>query len=131
MKRSILMATVSIIVLISVVLWYYKSGGNLNMVEMLQFVIVILIVGFGFYFAWKRLKSARKGEPGEDELSRKVLQKTAATSYYISLYIWVVMIYVKDRITTDVEVLMGTGIILMSLVFVIGWIFYHFKGIKE
>ena len=65
------------------------------------------------------------------DLSKKVLQKTAAYSYYISLYLWLALIFIKDRITIDTEQLLGTGILGMAIIFALCWILFNFRGIRN
>lgn len=99
--------------------------------ENLHFLVIIIIVAFALFIGYKRLTSERRGEPTEDELSKKVLQKAAALSYYISLYLWVVMIYIKDRVEMDLEVLMGSGILGMAVIFALSWLYFNYRGIRN
>jgi hypothetical protein len=52
-------------------------------------------------------------------------------SYYISLYLWGAMIYINDRITMDTEVLLGTGILGMAVIWVVLVIFFKIRGLKN
>jgi len=88
-------------------------------------------VGYGLFFGYKRLTSVKRGEPVEDELSKKVVQKAAALSYFISLYLWVFMIWLKDRVALDTEELLGSGILAMAVIFGISWVVINFRGIKN
>jgi peptidoglycan/LPS O-acetylase OafA/YrhL len=131
MKRAIILFVVVALVLASTVLWIFSSNGNFSQFDVLTFGIITIVVAFALFVGYQRLTSARRGEPVEDELSKKVLQKTAALSYYISLYLWVAMIYIKDRVTLDTEELLGAGILGMALVFALSWLFFHFRGIRN
>jgi len=112
-------------------LWIFISFTEMNPMDLLHFAIIIILVAFAFFVGFKRLSNARRGEPAEDELSKKVLQKTAAISYYISLYIWVFMIFIRDRIEFDTEQLLGTGVLAMAITFAISWVVINFRGIKN
>lgn len=131
MKRTVLIFLISALVIASCVLWYMSSGMEYSKTDALHAGVIILVVAFAVFLGFKRLGSAKRGEPAEDEMSKKVLTKTASLSYYISLYLWVVMIYVKDRLPMDTEEVLGTGILGMAVVFAGSWLFYHFKGIKS
>lgn len=48
-------------------------------------------------------------KPEEDELSKKVTQKTAATSYYVSLFHWLVLIYIHSHGTINIDCLLSIG----------------------
>ncbi len=131
MKKSLLAFIVSLLVLGTTALWLFNTGGTLPVSEIVMVGAIILLAGFGLYVGFSRLKSARKGEPAEDELSRKILQKSAAYAFYVSLYLWVALIYIKDRVTVDTEVLLGSGIIAMSVVWLLFVIWFKITGLKD
>ena len=131
MKKAILMFFVAALVLITFGLWFFSSGSGTKPVDLLQFGIIILVVAFAIFVGFKRLGSARRGEPTEDELSKKVLQKTAAFSFYIALYMWVAMIYLSDKIKMESDVLIGAGILGMAVIYAICWIVFNFTGVKN
>lgn len=131
MKKSLLVFIISGLVLLTTGLWFYESAQKPNLMDILHFGIILLVTGFALFVGIKRLSSARRGEPAEDELSKRVLQKTAAVSYYVSLYIWVFLLFLKDRVRFDTEELLGTGILAMALTFGIAWFILNFKGIKN
>lgn len=131
MKKSLIVFFVAGLVLISMGLWFFSSVKESNMMDLFHFGVITLIVGFAVFVGLKRLRSEKRGEPVEDELSKKILQKTAAISYYISLYIWVFLIFLKDRVKFETEELLGTGILAMAVTFGITWLLFNFKGIKN
>ncbi|MCU0388382.1 MAG: hypothetical protein MUE71_07215 [Chitinophagaceae bacterium] len=131
MKRSYLIFTVITLVVISVIGWIFNSSGSLPAFEILQFGVIGLMIVFAAYFGFTRLRSEKRGEPAEDEMTRKEMQKTASLSYYISLYLWLVILYVKDRILLDTEVWIGTGILGMALTFGIVWVIIHVRGLRN
>jgi peptidoglycan/LPS O-acetylase OafA/YrhL len=131
MKRAMIIFLVAALVLVTSGIWFFTSGQQLNRMDFLHFGIILILVLFALFIGYKRLTSANRGEPAEDELTKKVLQKTAAYSYYISLYIWVAMIYIKDRITFDTEQLLGTGILAMAITFACCWIIFNFRGVRN
>jgi peptidoglycan/LPS O-acetylase OafA/YrhL len=130
MKRTVLTFVIAFLVLVSVVLWMTKSG-PLSFPEILQFGIIFILVGFGIFIGTRRLKSNLKGEPAEDELSKKVMQKTAAFSYYISLYTWLIMMYISDKTEYETHTIIGAGILVMAVTFFVCWLVFHFAGIKN
>jgi peptidoglycan/LPS O-acetylase OafA/YrhL len=131
MKRALIALAVSLIVLVTTALWFFKVEKSITLSEVLTFGIIIVLVGFGLYFAYIRFTGARRGEPAEDELSKKVMQKTAAWSYYVSLYMWVFMIWLKDRVTMDTEMVLGAGILSMAVIFFMCWIIIRLRGIRH
>lgn len=131
MKKGIIVFSVAVVVLITTGLWLYSASGNLKPYDFLSFGVIILVVAFAFFVGYKRLASARRGEPAEDELSKKILLKTAAWSYYISLYLWVAMLFIKDHVTLDTEEIIGAGILGMALSFAVCWLVFNFRGIRN
>src|SRR5574344_192788 len=103
MKRSLLVFIVAGLLIIGVLLWISTSSTILKEIDFLHLGIITALVAFAIFFGIKRIKSERRKEPVEDEMSKKILQKTAALSYYISLYMWVFIIFIKDRIEMDTE----------------------------
>lgn len=130
MRKAMLTFIIAGIVLASAGIWFFSPWAK-SPVELVQFGVIGLVVAFGFFLAFRRLSSARRGEPLEDERSRNVLRKTAALSYYISLYLWVFILFIKDRIAYDTEVLLGSGILGMAVAFAVSWFFFQFSGGHE
>jgi len=130
MKRTILIFVITSLVIASCIFWYL-SGIGTNTTDMVHFGVIFLVVAFAVYFGIMRITSAKRGQPAEDEMSKKVMLKTAATSFYLSLYLWVVMIFVKDRIKMDTEEILGTGILGMAVIFACCWFFFNFRGVKS
>jgi peptidoglycan/LPS O-acetylase OafA/YrhL len=131
MKRSTLVFIIAGLILVASAIWFFLSYQESNFRETLHLLIIIVLVVFAVFFGYRRLTSERRGEPTEDEMSKKVMQKAASLSYFISLYLWVFMIYLKDRVTLDVEALIGTGIVGMAVVFAISWLYFNFTGISN
>lgn len=131
MKKSLIVFIVAGLVLLSAGLWFFTSAKNFKPMDLLHFGVILLVVGFALFVGFKRLRSVKRGEPAEDELSKKILRKTAAVSYYISLYIWVFMIFIKDRIEFDTEELLGTGILAMALTYGVTWLILNYRGMKN
>ncbi len=130
MKKTILAFFVAGMVLLTTGFWFFSSGEK-SPAELVQFGVIGLIVAFGLFVAFRRLSSAKRGEPQEDERSKNVMLKTAALSYYISLYWWIFILFIKDRIAYETEVLLGSGILGMAVAFAASWFYFQFKGGHE
>jgi peptidoglycan/LPS O-acetylase OafA/YrhL len=131
MKKSYLVLVISILVLATTIFWLFSSDTGLTLQGMAQFGIILVLVGFGMYFGLSRLNSVKRGEPAEDEFSRRILQKASSVSYYISLYMWLAVMYFSDRIKMETHSLIGTGIMGMAVIFFISWIYYKIWGTKN
>jgi peptidoglycan/LPS O-acetylase OafA/YrhL len=131
MKKAVIIFIVTALVIATVILWLMSSSGNLKPADIGSFAVLILVVGFALFIGFKKLSSARRGEPVEDELSKKVMRKTAAYSFYISLYLWLAIMYFSDKLNYDAHVIIGAGILGMALVFTVCWLVFNFTGIKN
>ena len=129
MKKIIPVLIVSVLVLGTILLWMTNSELTMPVAGIVQFAVIFLIVGFAVYLAINRFRSVRRGEPAEDELSKRILRKASSFSYYASLYLWVAMIFVSDRIKLDADVLLGAGILGMALIWVVLVIFFKVRGL--
>ncbi|HRZ42955.1 MAG TPA: hypothetical protein P5228_09680 [Bacteroidales bacterium] len=131
MKRALLVFVIATLVLVSTGLWLSMSSGFLNSFDVVTLGIVLCLVGFAVYIGYRRFQGARRGEPAEDELSKQLLRRTSSLSYYISLYLWVAILFIKDRVSLDVEELLGMGILGMAVVFAVCWIILNIRGIRN
>jgi peptidoglycan/LPS O-acetylase OafA/YrhL len=92
---------------------------------------MFLVVAFAVFVGIKRLTSAKRGEPAEDELSKKVMRRTSSLSYYISLYLWLAIMYFSDKLHYETHTIIGAGILGMAVIFAICWLVSNFTGIKN
>jgi peptidoglycan/LPS O-acetylase OafA/YrhL len=88
-------------------------------------------VAFAVLIGYKRLSSAKRGEPAEDELSKKVMRKTSSLSFYISLYLWLAIMFFSDKLNYETHTIIGTGILGMAVVFAVCWLVVYFTGIRN
>ena len=131
MKKAVIVFIVAVLVLATVGVWIFSSSGNFKPTDILGFGVIILVVAFAVFIGIRRLTSAKRGEPPEDELSKKVMRKTSSLSYYISLYLWLVIMYFSDRLDYETHAIIGAGILGMAVVFAVCWLVFNFTGIRH
>jgi peptidoglycan/LPS O-acetylase OafA/YrhL len=131
MKKSLLIIAIAFLLLLSAGLWLINVQLNVGFIEILQFAVVLVLTIFALIFGLRRFASAKKGEPVEDELSRNIMRRTASTSYYISIYLWLFLMYYSDKTKLESHTLIGAGILGMAIVFFICWVAYKITGIKN
>ncbi len=122
MKRTLLIFIVALLVLVSIVFWVFNIQKPLNPIEIGMILVPLILVGFSLFLGFRNLGSAIRKEPVEDELSKKVMTKASSLSFYISLYIWLFVMYISDKTTLAPQSLIGAGIAGMALVFLLSWI---------
>jgi len=102
--------------LLSSLLWFIYSGSGLKINNILHFSVVILLVAFALFIGYKQAISAKRGEPGEDELSKKLLRRASSLSYYISIYLWLFIMYYSDKLHYETHVYFAAGILGMAVI---------------
>jgi peptidoglycan/LPS O-acetylase OafA/YrhL len=131
MKRAIFVFILVVLVLITVGIWIFSRSSELKLTDLVSFAVIILVLGFAVFVGYKKFNSARRGEPAEDELSKKVMQKTAGLSYYISLYLWLAIMYFSDKFKYETHTFIAAGILGMAVTFAICWLVFNFRGIRN
>jgi peptidoglycan/LPS O-acetylase OafA/YrhL len=131
MKKTRILFIVSALVLITTGLWIFSGSSEINPTELVSLGVIVLVVVFALFVGYKRLTSVKKGEPAEDEMSKKVMQKTSSLSYYISLYLWLAIMYFSDKLNYEIHTIIGAGILGMAVIFAVCWLFFNFRGVRN
>ncbi|MFH0842819.1 MAG: hypothetical protein V1903_09390 [Bacteroidota bacterium] len=131
MKKAVIIFILTAIVIAGAILWLMSRSGHIRTVDFMSMAVLVIVVGFALYMGIKKITSARRGEPAEDELSRKIMRKTSSLSYYISLYLWLAIMYFSDRFVLETHTIIGMGILGMAIVFAVCWLVFNFTGIKD
>lgn len=131
MKKAILVLLLAAATLTAAVIWILGKPGKADAQDILSISLVVTVVAFAVFIAVKKFISLKQGEPHEDELTRKVMLKTSSVSYYISLYMWLIIMYLSDKLEYETHVFIGAGIICMAVIFGLTWLFFNFRGIKN
>ena len=131
MKKALIVFVVAILLLVFSGIWILGKSEKPDTQDILALVLVLIVVGFSVFVAVRKLASLRRGEPHEDELSKKIMRRTSSVSYYISLYMWLIIMYLSDKMKFDTHVIIGAGIMIMAVIFGLCWLYFNFTGIKN
>lgn len=82
------------------------------------FLLIIISAVYAFLKLIKNYKDAKEGIPVEDEMSTRILHKAGYQAFMISLYLWL-GIFLFQNYFPDRETMLGTGILLSALVFMV------------
>ena len=126
MKNAVLTVVLTLTVIAGVIVWLTSPGVEINLLEILMIPGLILVVGFALYLAYRRFRSARQNLPAEDEMSKNILRRGAATSYYLSLYLWLAIMMFEEKIDLERSSLMGAGIMGMAIIFALSWVYHRY-----
>lgn len=126
--KSKLIIIIVLLVLFTSLLWfYYASHDGLPISLVYPVAGVLILVSFAVYTAFRRISSERKGQPGEDELSKLFLQKAAASSFYVSIYLWLGISVIADEWAIEAHTAIMGGILTMMVVFAISWLYHKMR----
>jgi hypothetical protein len=131
MKKTILIFLVSVLVLASLAIWVLRGRVAGNAQEIIKAGVVLVVVGFALFLGISRLRSRLRREPGEDEMSKRVMTRASSLAYFVSLYLWLFVMYISDKTTLPAHSLIGGGIAGMAVVFLLCWLGVKFFGTKN
>ncbi len=131
MKKTTIIFVISALLLVSLGVWALKGKVAGNTRELLMTGAIFILVGFALFLGLSRVRSHLRKEPSEDELSKRVTTKASSLAYYISIYLWLFVMYMSDRIRLPAHSLIGTGIMGMALVFLFCWLYIKVAGMKN
>jgi predicted neutral ceramidase superfamily lipid hydrolase len=126
MRKAIFLAVLSVVVLTTMVWWLVRSETDFDLKQSLMIVIQFVVVGFAIVLAFRRLKSAKQNLPAEDEMSKGILRRGAATSYYVSLYMWLAIMFFEEHIDLERSTLIGAGILGMAIIFALSCVYHNY-----
>lgn len=136
MKKLFLPVSILTIIMVISGILIYQTGTPQNEIiyfysEIIHVGVIIILFILGIIFAAKRIISGQKGIPEDDELSKRIVQKSAALSFYSALLIWLILLFVGNMKIVDNQLLFGYGFIGMTLVFILSWFVINSKGITD
>jgi hypothetical protein len=126
MRKTIFVAVLSVAVLVTLIMWWVRSGSSFDTKGSFMIPIQVVVVVLAVFFAFRRLKSAKQNLPAEDEMSKKILRRGAATSYYVSIYMWLAFMFFEERLEMERSTLIGAGIMGMAIIYALSWIYHMY-----
>ena len=132
MRKAVLTAVLAVLVVGTIALWIINSERSshtslsLNGSTILMMAVAVLILVYGALVILKGFRDAKNKLPSRDELSRKILLRGAATSYYVSIYLWLAIMFFEERIEVERSSLIGAGILGMAIIFALSWLYHRF-----
>ncbi len=126
MRKTVFIAVLAVSVMVAMILWLIRTDNPINIKGTLMISIQIVVVAFAIVVVFRKLKAAKLKLPTEDELSKNILRRGAATSYYASMFMWIGFMYFEDRIKLEGYRLIGAGILGMALIFALSWIYHNY-----
>ena len=125
-RKATFIAVLAVSVLVTMIFWFVRSGATLDLAGSSIVIIQFVVLAFAIIVVFRRLKSAKQNLPAEDEMSKGILRKGAATAYYVSLYMWLAFMFFEDRIDLERSTLIGAGILGMAVIYALSWIYHSY-----
>lgn len=125
-RKAIFLAVLAVSVMVTVIFWFVRSGASLTFKNSSVMLILFVVIGFALILAFRRLKSVKQNLPAEDEMSKGILRRGAATSYYVSLYMWLAFMFFEERIDLERSTLIGAGILGMAIIYALSWVYHSY-----
>jgi hypothetical protein len=126
MRKAIIIAVLAVLVLATMVVWFIKSGATLDFGGSSIMIIQFVVLAFAILVVYRRLKSAKQKLPAEDEMSKRILQRSTATAYHLSLYMWLAFMFFEERIDLERSTLIGAGILGMAIMYGLSWVYHNY-----
>lgn len=99
--------------------------------EIIHVSVILVLFILGLWASFKRHRDNKLGYTEDDELSKRVVEKSSAVSFYLSIIIWLVLAYIYHLVEIDGILIFGYGLIGMTLTFIFSWLHYNYHGIKN
>ena len=129
--KTIIFAIIGLTLTFAAGIAVYSTMSEIKPIEYIIYAAVGLIVIFGLVRVVKNLKDEKKGLTIEDELSKRIKEKVAAKSFYASFYIWTMIIVFTVDTKIRSEILLGIGLVGMSLIYIGMWLYHNNKGLED
>jgi len=136
-KRLLNLLTLGLALLIITAIFFGYNAyqkGEMNSGNIIYLLFPLVIIIFFFFVIKRNYRDINKGLPVKDERSKKIMNKSAAIAYFISIY-WLVFISFFQDIfapifneeTLSASRALSLGIIGMAIIFFISWAYYMKK----
>ena len=126
MRKAIVIAVLAVLVLGTMLLWLLNSENTIKGSSFLMIGIQVIVLVFALLVVVRRWTARKQQLPAEDEMSKRILQRGAATSYYLSLYLWLILMFFEESINLERSTLIGAGILGMAILYGLSWVYHNY-----
>ena len=121
------------LVLAGIAIFHNGSTGTVENTTLEYIFVGMIFILFlaGFILFVKKYKMVKEGITTNDEMSKKIINRSAALSFYSSLVLWIVISFVQDSSQFSNGDMIGYGMIGMVTIFVLSLTYFNIKGVRE
>jgi uncharacterized membrane protein len=125
-SKLILLLTVLILMIIGTLVFTTNlfSSGNYKF-ALLLVITMSIVIGILLFFIKNCYYNLKDNIPGDDERTKKIRMYAAGSSYFISLYFWILLLAFHKYF--DKDDLLITGLLIMTISFYFCWIIFKRK----
>ena len=126
-----ILTIISLAIIITGALFSYQSFKNREVTRgILGASIAVIIMTFAIIAFKRSNRDLKRRFPLKDERSKKVMEKASSLSFYISLYVLLLIGFLSDLIPfRNISQATAVAVGCMALLFLITWLYYNKKEI--
>jgi peptidoglycan/LPS O-acetylase OafA/YrhL len=126
MKRVILITVVAVLVVVTFIIWLANTELSFDAGTILMILIPVVILTLAAIRLVRGISDARNQMPAEDELSKMILLRSGSTAFQLSLFLWLVIGGIEDRIDLEGHTIIGMGIMGMAILWALSWVYHRY-----
>lgn len=126
MRKAIVISVLAVLVTGTMLFWLFNSETTITGHRSIMLGAQVVILIFAVLVVLKKWTAKKQNLPAEDEMSKQILQRGAATSYYVSIYMWLAFMFFEERIDLERSTLIGAGIMGMAVIFGLSWLYHSY-----
>jgi uncharacterized membrane protein len=107
---------------------YWKNNPDFTLSGLILPVILIALITIIIPIILRNARSIKKGEPAEDERSKRATRKAGYYSFLFSIYLLLALGWYGDDYFTRPSQATGAAILVMAIVFMALILFFNKKG---
>ena len=121
------------LVLAGIIIFHDSStaGAENTTLEYIFVGMIIILFVSGIVLFVKKYKMVKEGMATNDEMSKRITNRSAAFSFYLSLLLWIVISFVQNGSQISDGDMIGYGMIGMVTIFVVFLTYFNFKGVSN
>ncbi|MCX6284079.1 MAG: hypothetical protein NTW31_07590 [Bacteroidetes bacterium] len=131
MKRYIILPWLSVFILADGLYMLLSPMVKNTWIDLVQGILMTIIGLFGLYQGVSAAWSAWRGDPLKDELTRKIRLKASSISFYISIWVWIGLMFAEKNQVRFHSGILGTGVLIMIGVYIISSVVIRIRGLRD
>lgn len=121
MKRSLIQVLVVFVMVLAAGVIYFNSNVTFTDENIIQLSSIVFVVIFASILFYNKLT-----HKSDKELisTVKIFRRSASASFYLSITMWLLLLFLVNSCDIDPVAVIEVGIIAMGLIFAGSWIFF-------